>query len=831
MPAEAGRAMFPLALVAGGWLLAGTAGAAENLPTSSPEPATTVASKSTEISLPLKDDGLNLGDVAVRITSDNAVSVKRSGFLEVIKRPLRPEAIAALEKALPASEFVTLAQVEAAGMPCQYDAENLEIKVHPQVEQRPRGEITGSLGSEGVRSEDLAKQALTSGYINMHFGAAYDRGFDQSAGTVEFPVGVFDGALRLGDVVLEGEFDAGWDGTLRRRGTRAIYDIPGDAVRVSAGDLTSTTGGARVLPPMVGVSVEKSFQKLQPTRNVRPTGRRSFRVERPSEIEVLLNDHVVRRLRVGPGEYDLDALPLTAGNNNVKLHIKDDTGREEDLDFSILFDRSLLAVGLSEWQVTAGFASDRDDGLTYAYDAPLGSGSYRFGLEENLTGELSVLADKANVSAGAGALMQTAIGLLALDCAASGGRDGRIGWSGSADMEFALPPEAESSSLHLGVELQSEQFTQPGADHSGRGGRVRASGSYSRSIDDGLTGSLSAHYTLAGEEGADAYGLGVSINRALGEGLTASLSGNYSSQTDIGGRSTLVPGVSVVGRLSFRLGAASSGSINLDPLKRKITANAAMSSGNGVGGWSTELEYTRQAGDDGDLANNSVETSLSYIGNRFELSTSHGRDFVGLNDMEHVHHSATMGTAIAFADGEVAVGRPVRSSFALIDTHSSLDASKLRLQPSEKGDMAVSDGLGPALLSEISAYAPTRINYDVDDLPPGYDIGNGAFDLKAGYKTGYHLTVGSGFTATITGFLKDRMGKPISLLSGVAYEKTQPDRKVDFFTNGEGRFGVSGFGAGNWIIEIAGTGSPHYAFALPADAAGLIDLGELTPSE
>ena len=831
MPAEAGRAMFPLAFIAGGWLLTGMAGAAENIPATAPEPATTVANKSTEISLPLKDDGLNLGDVAVRITSDNAVSVKRSGFLEVMKRPLRPEALAALEKALPAAEYVTLSQVEAAGIVCKYDAENLEIKVHPQVEQRPRGEITGSFGAEGVRSEDLAKQALTSGYINMHFGAAYDRGFDESAGTIGFPIGVFDGALRVGDVVLEGEFDADWDGTLLRRGTRAIYDIPGDAVRVTAGDLTSTTGGARILPPVVGISVEKSFQKLQPTRNVRPTGRRSFRVERPSEIEVLLNDHVVRRLRVGPGEYDLDSLPLTAGNNNIKLHIKDDTGREEDLDFSILFDRSLLAVGLSEWQVTTGFASERDGGLTYAYDVPLGSGSYRFGVEENLTGELSVLADKDNVSAGAGALMQTAIGLLALDGAASGGLSGRIGWSGSADVEFALPAEADSSSLHLGVEVQSEQFVQPGAGQSGRGGRLRASGSYSRSLDEGLTGTLSAHYTLTGEDSEDAYGLGISINRALGDGLTASLSGNYSSQTDIDGRSTLMPGVSVVGRLSFRLGATSSGSISVDPLKRKITANAGMSSGNGVGGWSTELEYTRQAGDDGELADNSVETSFSYIGNRFELSTSHGRDFVGLNNMQHVHHSATMGTAIAFADGEVAVGRPVRSSFALVDTHPSLDASKLRLQPSERGDTAVSDGLGPALLSEISAYGPTRINYDVEDLPPGYDIGNGAFDLKAAYKSGYHLTVGSGFTATITGFLKGRTGKPISLLSGFAYEKTKPERKVDFFTNAEGRFGVSGFGPGDWIIEIAGDGSPHYAFTLPADAAGLVDLGELNPSE
>jgi outer membrane usher protein len=832
MPAEAGRAMLLLALVAGGWLLAGRAGAAENAPAGAAEPATTVANKSTEISLPIKDEGLHVGDIAVRITSDNAVSMERSAFLEATRRLLRPEAFAALESALPAASYLTLAQAEAAGMDCQYDPENLEIKIHPKVEQRPRGEITGSLGSEGVRSEDLAKEALTSGYINMRFGAAYDRDFQEKAGTVGFPVGVFDGALRVGGVVLEGEFDAGWNGSLLRRGTRMIYDRPSDAIRVTAGDLTASTGGARMLPPMAGVAIEKSFQKLQPTRNIRPTGRRSFRIERPSEIDVLLNDHVVRRLRVGPGEYDLDALPLVAGNNKVKLRIKDDAGREEELDFSILFDRSLLSPGLSEWQIIAGIASERDGLLTYAVDDPLGQVSYRLGVKENLTGEWSVQADKDSVTAGVGALMQTAIGLVALDGAASGDVSGRFGWSGSADVEFALPAEAEFSSLHLGLAIDSEQFAQPGRGSSGKGGRrLRISGSYSRALDEGLTGTVSARYAQTEGDHEDAYGLGLSVSRALGEGMTASLSSNYSSETDAGRRTSLAPGLSVVGRLSFRLGETSGGSITVDPLKRKVTANAGMATGNGVGGWSAEVEYARQANESGEPADNSIETSFSYTGNRFELSTSHGRDFVGLQTMQHVHHAATMGTAIAFVDGQLAVGRPVRSSFALVDTHPSLDASKMRLQPSERGDTAVSDGLGPVLFSDISAYVPSRINYDVDDLPPGYDVGSGAFDVNAAYKSGYHLTVGSGFLATITGYLKDAEGKPLRLLSGTAHEQTKPDRKVELFTNADGRFGVSGFGPGTWVVEMAGETSPRYIFALAADAAGVIDLGELSPAE
>ena len=825
MPAV-GRAMC-LALVVWGGFLSGKAGAVEKVPAGAPGPATTVANKSAEITLPLKDDGLNLGDVDVRIASDNTVSVKRSALLAAMKRPLRAEALAALDKALPTAEYLTLRQIEAAGMACDYDPANMEINIHPKVEQRPRGEISGALGGESAHSEDLAKQAMTSGYINMRFGAAYDRGFEERRGTVALPAGAFDGAVRFGPVVLEGEFDAGFDGAVQRRGTRAIYDVPEEAIRITAGDLTPTTSGARMLPALAGISIEKSFQKLQPTRNIRPTGRRSFRIERPSEIEVILNEHVVRRLRLSPGEYDLDSLPLAAGNNKVKLHIKDDTGREEDIDFSILYDRSLLDVGLSEWQFTAGVTSERGHQITYAYDDPLGMAAYRLGLAENLTGEVSVLADKNAISTGVGALVQTAIGLVSLDGAISGDKGGRIGWSGAADIEFALPAAEEASSLHFGIDGQSDQFAQPGSTRSGKSG-LGANASYSRALGEGLSGSISAHYALSGKD-EDSYGLGISLNRALGDGMTASLAGNYSSESSVNGQTPLLPGVSVLVRLSFRLDATSSGSMNVDPMKRKITANAGMSSGNGVGAWSTDLEYTRQARPDGELADNSVEASFSYVGNRFELATSHGRDFAGLNDMEHVHHSVTAGTAVAFADGHVAIGRPVHSSFALVDKHPSLEASTLRLQPSERGDAAMSDGLGPALLSDIASYASTRINYDVDDVPAGLDVGNGAIDVQAAYKSGYSLTVGSGYTATITGSLLDREGKAVSLLTGVAYERTKPERKVDCFTNAEGQFGVSGLGPGDWIIEIAG-GGPHYAFTLPAEAAGVLDLGALKPA-
>jgi outer membrane usher protein len=827
MPAARSRAMLPLALFLGGWLVMGAKSAAISQSSTPQEPSTTVAAKTSEITLPLKDGGLSLGDIVVQMNADNTILPQRAGFLKAVGRILRPEVVQALEKDLPIAEYLTLSQIESAGLPCNYDVDNLEITVAPKVEQRPRGEVTGTTRTRGVPEEALAKQALVSGFVNMHFGANYVRsGSDDDKGLVEIPAAALEGATRLSNIVLEAEVDVAMDGSVARRGTRAIYDFPDSAIRMTAGDITSSVGSANVLPALIGVRVEKSFQKLQPTRNIRPTGRRSFRIERQSEVEVLLNNRPVRRLKLGPGEYDLDALPLTAGNNDVRLIIKDDTGREETVDFSILFDRALLTPGVNEWELTAGFASETE-ALTYDYAEPYAAAAYRLGLMENLTGRASAAVNQDTGMIALGALWQTPFGLVAVESAASA-HTNKVGLSGVADVEVPLDLEA-SQALLFGLELESGGFTKPGAAYPAKDARLRARGGFSSSLGENISGTFSGHYALAGEDGEGAFGLGVSLSRAMGDGLTLSLSGGYSSEAADKAHSTLFSGLSIYGRLNYRLGHSSNMSLGYDVADQRLTTSAGAASGNGAGAWSARLEIMREPGRATEPAATSVEGTFAYIGNRFELDTSHGRGFTRLTDVRDVHHSATFGTGIAFADHSFAVGRPVRSSFALISMHPGLKDSKLRLSPSEEGEAASSDWLGPALVSDISPYAPTHVAYDVADLPDGYDIGTGSFDMMAPYKAGYRLTVGSGFTVTALGTLSNSEGKLLKLLSGDAFEKHNPQRKIALFTNEEGRFGAQGFGPGNWIIEIAGPGAPRFAFSLPGDATGIVELGVLTP--
>ena len=87
--------------------------------------------------------------------------------------------------------------------------------------------------------------------------------------------------------------------------------------------ITGLQGGKSLL----GFSLQKSYGTLQPQKGIRPTGQRSFRLDRPSEVDIVVNGQVIQRLQLPPGPVtDISDLPLRAGENNLTLEITDDTG-------------------------------------------------------------------------------------------------------------------------------------------------------------------------------------------------------------------------------------------------------------------------------------------------------------------------------------------------------------------------------------------------------------------------------------------------------------------------------------------------------------------------
>jgi outer membrane usher protein len=101
--------------------------------------------------------------------------------------------------------------------------------------------------------------------------------------------------------------------------------------------------------------------------------------------------------------------------------------------------------------------------------------------------------------------------------------------------------------------------------------------------------------------------------------------------------------------------------------------------------------------------------------------------------------------------------------------------------------------------------------------------------MMAPYKAGYGLTVGSGMTMTVGGTLRDANGETVPLLAGVMHPKGSQEKKIDIFTNGSGRFLVSGLTPGDWEIDMSDTPSTHFSIFVNPAAKGVIEAGDVRP--
>ena len=250
-----------------------------------------------------------------------------------------------------------LKDLKEAGLPFDFDIGQMTLSFFPTADMRPSAHISLSHTSEEVSADQLARKASFSGYLNLSGSMQYTEAGGPLQPAALSPALGTSAAIRVLDLLIENEATLGGLGHVSRQGTRAVYDDPSNAIRYTAGDITPSTQGLQTGGGFLGVSLQKSYGKLQPQKTIRPTGQRSFRLERPSEVAIIVNGQVVRRLQMPPGDHDISELPLKAGENALTLDITDDTGHRETLKFTVFYDHTLLAPGVSEWGLAAGYHS------------------------------------------------------------------------------------------------------------------------------------------------------------------------------------------------------------------------------------------------------------------------------------------------------------------------------------------------------------------------------------------------------------------------------------------------------------------------------------------
>jgi outer membrane usher protein len=787
------------------------------------------------IPYPIRLDGRTAGEIPVTMTPDGALL-------------LNPQDVAAaLAEEADAKTNAALAALGTAphplgtfgdGVSVTLDQATQELAAELAAGSRPPRSVRLTAPDVAVPEAELEKQAKVSAYLNLFPNiemAHRDPGGETGLQDI---VGATDGAVRLfGEkgftIEGSGSFAGNAEHPFVRIDTRLVYDRPERLMRFTAGDLNYAVDGFQESLPMGGVSVSSEFG-LQPNRIFRPTGRRSVLVERESDVDVYVNGAPLKTLSLKPGRYELSDFPYALGNNDVEIVVKDRSGREERLRFGDYQDFDLLAPAAGEYSYNFG-ALSTPDGADIAYDTEdvAFSGFHRLGVTDALTLSANAQGTKDVQGGGGGALLGTKFGLFGTDSAVSRSEAHGSGVATSFRYRYLTPERRRADDAterrlwgvsNMSYEMRATYYSARYVGLSDVPGTAAWSvnPSFSASVTEDGSLFVSAEYDKM-RKGGDARGATFGAVRKLRDGL--SLQGQIRYYDD--GAATSDGGeVAVFLSVVYRPGERGSVTASYNTDRRQTALDYDYSGGDKVGALEGEagIAYGEADGDA------DIRAGIDYIGNRYEANFRTDTDMQEFDTGSvRWRSNLRLGTALVFADGAASMGRPVFDSFAIVRKHRTAKDAEILIDADKDGYRAKTDRMGPAVVPDLFPYYPNAIRTEALNLPAGYDVGKGKYDVLPSYKSGYKLEFGSAYAVTVIGRLDEASARRVGTAAGRIH---RPDGDPSFvpvltFVNAKGRFAAGGLRPGRHEIRFM-TNPPLFApFTIKDDGKTLARLDNL----
>lgn len=778
-----------------------------------------VAAREFTLDLPVSTDGRTVGDMTVVIGAAGLVAIDVASWREFGPRQFAPDIVEQLA-AQATSGRIPVAAFEAAGLTLRYDPGELVLHLQPQSDQR----VLRSLSMRpppGSAVTDSAEGRLAA-YMNIRGLQDRVRGTGNADSTVRV---LLDGAVRTfgpRGAALEWSttFDEAATGRWTRGELRLVHDDAARAIRYTAGDINFLTTEFQGAVPLLGVSAERRFATLHPARTVASTGPRSFTLTRPSRVDIFINGAMQRSFQLDAGRYGLSDFGTVDGANDVRIEVVDDTGQRQVIEFTLFLDATLLRRGESEFSVNAGVR--RRDGarnrIAYDSDRSAWSGFLRYGLTDTVTAGTSLQGEPGLQVLGLEAVTASPVGTFSTSLSWSdSARFGR-GSAGTArwSYDFSGRDGAATRRLDLSTIRYDRRYVSLGVDEVFNRYSSQTQARLTSLLPFGIAGSVNARYARTRDPlERDEMRLGFAMSRRIGiASATWGVERITGEENDTRGYlNVLVP----LGRDQSVLASWQS----LDDQARVEWSRYPTERVGNVSG-TVGLESTGYG--------RSATADLAYVGNRFAGRLEH--DIARLDPRARGSVERTrlqFDTALAYVDGQVAVGRPVTDAFVLVSRHPTLRGSRVLVDPSDRGPIAVADRFGPALLPRLLSYRMQQVRWDVTDVPDGYDLGDTVRYLQPHYRSGYHFEVGSDASLAAVGTAQLPDGTPLTLVAGeLRADDGRPFTPAKTFTNRTGRFSVQGLAPGRYAIVFLTDPPRSIRFTVSKDTAGLLNLGTLT---
>lgn len=702
--------------------------------------------------------------------------------------------------------------------------------------------------SNSSPSPSLIEPATVSAFLNYDVVLSHDWTFAQASG---FSMDL-EAAMRIAGVVFEAEGTLGGslngflcplearcreqeENHFTRLGTRAVYDLEDWDTRSIVGDTTYFGAVGQRAMDLLGLSIAHNPELFGKHRS---QSTRSFGqllvVERPATLELIVNNIPMQRLTLKPGAYSLHDLPISLGANTIEAVITYDTGEQEVISFNALSNYQLLDAGAFTWHVSGGLPATWQNGERTYLDHFQGGLHLRHGWTDTFTGYASFQTDSTIHNVGLGFHQLTSLGTLHLGATVSEGAS--IGNAASASFETLPNLDQPGRSFRIAADYYTDDYRQPGDAQLIKGdvlypqfdAWLRLTAVQTNPLSWGGYATATARYDFAADEanipgavstGIDRWSVDLGISKQFFDTTTLTFTAGYGNDRLLSfSRLDETPefrfGLSLYARLGdTSLGAKHSFGNDVS----SVTASHLVRTPSDV--WQASV-----------TADNAPErgvyssASASHLGQHGETRLSHTMQ-QPQQGTEHHRTQLQHAGAVAFADGKLALGAPVRNGFAIVYPHQSISDADVVVGNPDTPRATGSSWL-PAVVADLPPYATVQYPLDATNIPDGYALGASHLAVKAPYRAGYAVPLGSNMPLTAYGNLMDGSGRPVSLQSGQLTSPNYPEQTINVFTNSAGKFAVEGLAPGSWTIAIAAV---TYTFSVPADATGIFNADLLWP--
>lgn len=741
-----------------------------------------------------------LGEAEIRFADDGPL-VERNALTAILSPLVDASVLEDARRRIGTNDFVGIDALAPLGIVLTYHPARVVLELDIAPAALPERTLNAPATTV---SPEVLRPATVSGYVNLLGIARASSVDEQSSASAEFePVVNVRGWVVEGAVLVDSR-----DDPLYLNHARLVRDVAAQRLRLEVGTPRYSLSPLFSSPVLWGASISR-LDDIGRGESLFRDGRVRFVVPEPASIEVFLNDRLFRVYNLEEGPHSLVDVPLGRGDNLVRIDRvgSGGGGRTTLTEEHVPYSPDLLRPGRHLYSMAAGVVRDE-------VERPFASATHRVGVGPALTvgGDLQATTDRLAV--GGHASTASLWGISRLDGAASIGDE--VGFAGAvshlvASLYAQRYPAVEVS---LGGESAGYRGVATGG---GQGGGVRAGIALNQRLPAGISASLTGLHRWNLSEGEDDetdLRLVASSQSDRGYALTVQIGPTFSSGE-----------VSWSGSIFLRItdpGRRVAASVSHDVAEGPATVSVASIPTQAVGAlrWSAEYRgFDRTAGTPvvvGGRAGYDAYRGSIEVAPEFQRTAGADRGEASL--------STRFVSALAFADSSFAVSRPIRDGFALFEAQGRIAEYRIPLTGGGGATAALLEG-GRAVVPDLRSYDEATVVADGRFLPDGLSVGEERLSFYPGYRQGYRVVMGVEASVYIVGRLVDADGAPIGLQAG---EIVGPEGiVVPFFTNGDGRFEITGLVSGEYRLSLYSYPASFSLIAIPGDANGAYPLGDV----